>query len=112
MSQHVTDRRTELSEQVHRAILRAALGESYAFDLIPLAVPDPASGGVEIAYTLAISTRSPLVGQGYITITSQPMTWMIGFEPVDLLVPQMISELRDAVAKVLTAGSNGNGRGH
>lgn len=96
----ITDRREELVKIVREQMGPAALGESFTFELVPVAVPT-VQGGMEIAYLLVISTRSPLIGGGHITNTSQPFTWMAGPGVIEKLVPIMIREIREHVAGIL-----------
>jgi hypothetical protein len=107
VTHHITDRRLELAGIVHRALLRAALGESYTYEIIPMVLPNQAGGVAEIGYVLAIATKSPLIGQGYITIISQPFTWMAGEDLVTNMISIMLTEIRSHVSKIL---SEANGK--
>lgn len=98
---HVHDQRTRVAGYVHREVLRNALGETYAYDVIPLCVPDN-RGGINVAYMLTLSTPSPMIGTGeHVSVTSKPFEYMMPEETVQVIVRQMITELRKAVARML-----------
>jgi hypothetical protein len=106
----VQDRRSELSGDVHRAVQANALGESYWYDIVALAVQtDPARPeSIEPAYIIAISTRAPVPLGAHISITSKPVTFMIPADAVAGLVKVMIEKLRADVAESLRVGLNGH----
>jgi hypothetical protein len=97
---HVHDQRTRVAGYVHREVLRNALGETYAYDVIPLCVPN--GNAIDVAYMLTISTPSPMIGTGeHVSVTSKPFEYMMSEETVQEIVRQMIQALRSAVARML-----------
>jgi len=98
---HVHDQRERVAGYVRREVLRNALGETYAFDVLPVTVPT-GTGGIDVGYMLALSTPSPMIGTGqHVTVTSKPFEYMMSEETVQEIVRQMIAALRKAVADML-----------
>lgn len=99
---HVHDRRVEVSQWVMREVLRNALGESFTYELVPMAVPT--NGAMNVGYMLAMFTRSGLVGTDspYITITSKPFEFTMPEEGVQEIVRACIAELRRARSSLLS----------
>lgn len=99
---HVHDRRVEVSQWVMRELLRNALGESFTYELVPMAVP-AGTGGVNVGYMLAVSTRSGLLGADqHMTITSKPFEFMMPEDGVREIVRACVTELRKTRARLLS----------
>lgn len=97
---HVHDQRTRVAGYVHREVLRNALGETYAYDIIPVTVPN--GRAMDVGYMLTLSTPSPMIGTGeHVTVTSKPFEYMMPEETVQEIVRQMITALRSAVAQMI-----------
>jgi hypothetical protein len=108
---HVRDRRTELAEHIQRAAGAYALGETYWFEIMPIAVqsnPVTDPNAVEVAYMLAISCRAPVPIGAYLTVTSKPFQFMAGEEPIGELVRTMIDQLRRDLAESVRLSAAGS----
>jgi len=100
---HVHDRRVEVSQWVMREILRNALGESFTYELVPMAVPAGA-GGMNVGYMLSVATRSGLVGSDHdwLNVTSKPFDYMMPEAGVQEITRACVAELRKARARMLS----------
>lgn len=82
---------------------KTCFGEDFGVDATATLVQAP--GGVAVAYTLILSMRSPLLGQGpLVTITQIPSPNPTG-EQVEQAVTEAMKGLRDLSSKILTDGN-------
>lgn len=89
---NVRDQGANVRGCVHRALLRASLGESYAYDVVPIAVPD-GTGRVEVGYVLYASTALAVPIGSRVGVASKPFEFDA---PEDLII-----EVTNAVVEAL-----------
>jgi hypothetical protein len=97
---HVRDRRTEVAGYVHRAILRNALGESYAYDVVPVCAPT-GNGGLEVGYVLYVSTALPVPVGSRCCLASKPFEFDADEAFVGRVTEAVLTGLRKAVGEAL-----------
>lgn len=91
----VRDRGSFVREAVRRALLRTALGESYAYDVVPVTAPD-GTGGVELGYMLYASTALPVPIGARVSVASKPFEFDAGEELIGQVVSAVVESLREA----------------
>jgi hypothetical protein len=95
-SNAVRDRGSYVRECVRRTLLRTALGESYAYEVIPVLAP-AGTGGVEAGYVVYISIPLPVPIGSRVAVGSKPFEFDAGddmIERVTLAVVEMLGKAR------------------
>jgi len=87
-------------EAVRRALLRTALGESYAFDVVPVCAPD-GTGGVEVGYVLYVSAPLPVPIGARVSVASKPFEFDAPEELIIRVTNAVVESLRKAQAEAL-----------
>lgn len=80
---------------------KTCFGEDFGFDSSPVAVQSP-TGGVMVIYTLILTKRSPLLGQGPLVNVTQIPSPDPTAEQVEQAVTQAMAGLRELSTKILT----------
>lgn len=93
---NVRDQGSNVRECVRRALLRTALGESYAYDVVPIAAPD-GNGGVEVGYVLYVSTALPVPIGARVAVASKPFEFDSTEETIIRVANAVVESLRTAV---------------
>jgi hypothetical protein len=96
---------TKVRAAANAAIERECLGEDYAFDCSVSALQHTA--GLIVVYTLVISARSPLLGQGPLMNVAQIQSPNPDDHQVETAVTDAIHSLRELSTKILS-GQNGH----
>lgn len=96
----VRDRGEFVRGAVRRAFLRAALGESYAYDVVPVCAPD-GTGGVEVGYVVYASTALPVPIGARCAVASKPFEFDAPEEMIVKVVNAVVESLRQARAQAL-----------
>lgn len=100
---------TDIAAKVRAAGLAAidkqCFGEDFGFDAAMVAAPSP-SGSVVILYTLTITTRSPLLGQGPLVNVTQIQSPHPTGEQVEQAVTQAMAGLRELSSQILADRNN------
>lgn len=82
---------------------RACLGEDFGVDSTATLVPGPT--GVVVVYTLVLSLRSPLLGQGPLVVMMQIPSPNPSTEQVEHAVTEGMKGLRDLSSEILRNGN-------
>lgn len=99
----VRNRRTEVSEYVHREILLYGLGEPYRYDVVPVCAPT-GPDGLEVGYVLYVSTALPVPIGSRVAIASKPFEFDADEPFVQRVVRAALDQLRTAVRSSLGTG--------
>lgn len=94
---NVQDRGSYVREAVRRALLRAALGESYAYDVVPVSAQDR-TGGVELGYMVYVSTALPVPIGSRVSVASKPFE----FDAPEELIVRVVGAVVESLRKVRT----------
>lgn len=86
------------------AIDKGCFGEDFGIDTSAVVAPTP-TGGAVVLYTLILTLRSPLLGQGPLVNITQIPSPNPTSEQVEQAVTQAMKGLRDMSSKIL-AGDN------
>lgn len=86
------------------AVDKACFGEDFGVDTSCAMAQSPA-GGVVVLYTLILSTRSPLLGQGPLVNITQIASPNPTAEQVEQAVTQGMKSLRDHASEILRGGN-------
>lgn len=97
---NVQHRGSHVREAVWRALLRTALGESYAFDVVPVCAPD-GTGGVEVGYIVYVSTPLPVPIGSRVAVASKPFEFDASEELITRVTLAVVESLRKACAEAL-----------
>jgi hypothetical protein len=84
------------------AIDHQCFGEDFGFDVAFTLAPAP-SGGAMVIYTLTVTARSPLLGQGPLVNVTQIQSPHPTGEQVEQAVTQALKGLRELSGKILTS---------
>jgi hypothetical protein len=87
------------------AIEAQCFGEDFGFDCAMALMPNPA-GGVQVMYTLMVSMRSPLLGQGPMFAPIQMQSPQPDAPAVEKFVTKAMRELRETSRKLLSGAQN------
>ena len=85
---------------VRRALLRTALGESFAYDVVPVTATD-GRGGVEAGYIVYVSTALPVPIGSRVAVASKPIEFDAGEELITKVTNAVVEMLRTAVRSSL-----------
>ncbi len=96
----VQDRGTYVRECVRRTILRTALGESYAYEVVPVLAP-AGTGGVEAGYVVYVSAPLPVPIGSRVAVGSKPIEFDAGDEMIERVTLAVVEALREARAGAL-----------
>lgn len=96
-----SDTMAKLRSTALATIERNCFGEDFAFDATTVVAPTPA-GGVMVAYTLILTTRSPLLGQGPLMNVMQIPSPAPTAEQVEQVVIEGMKGLRALSTKILS----------
>lgn len=96
----VRDQGSYVREAVRRAFLRAALGESYAYDVVPVCAPD-GTGGIEVGYVVYASTALPVPIGSRVAVASKPFEFDAGEDLIIRVVGAVVESLRKARTEAL-----------
>lgn len=93
------DRGEYVRGAVRRALLRTALGETFAYDVVPVVA---SSGGVvEVGYVVYVSTALPVPIGSRVAVASKPFEFDAGEELIIQVVNAVVDSLRKACADAL-----------
>jgi hypothetical protein len=99
---------TDIAAKVRSAALstieRSCFGEDFGVDA-SASLAQSATGPV-VVYTLIVTTRSPLLGQGSLVHVTQIQSPDPSAEQIDQAVTQAMAELRRASSKILADREN------
>lgn len=94
------DRGEYVRGAVRRALLRTALGETFAYDVVPVCAPD-GTGGVEVGYVVYVSTALPVPIGSRVAVASKPFEFDAGEDLIIRVVNAVVDSLRKACADAL-----------
>ena len=102
---------TDITAQVKAWAIAAAGAQAFGEDLGVDATwaAAPTTQGVQVAFTLLVTMRSPLLGQGPLFSMTQLATPQPSQEQVDNAMAEMLRQIRELSRQVL-AGANGGAR--
>jgi hypothetical protein len=86
------------------AVDKGCFGEDFGVDINAGLAQTP-TGGLAVLYTLILSTRSPLLGQGPLVNFTQVASPNPTAEQVEQAVTQAMKSLRDKASEILTGGN-------
>lgn len=98
---NVQDRGSYVRETVRRALLRTALGESYAYDVVPVCAPD-GTNSIEVGYVLYVSTALPVPIGSRVAVASKPFEFDAEEDLITRVVAAVVESLRNAVRTSLS----------
>lgn len=102
---------TDIAAKVRAAALAAiekqSFGEDFGVDCTLTVLQNQA--GIAAFYTIVVTKRSPLLGQGPLMDVSQIQSPAPSPEDVEQVITEAVRKLREFSAKLLT-GQNGNAR--
>lgn len=97
---------SDIAAKVRAAALatieRQCFGEDFGFDVAFTLAPSP-TGGAMVVYTLTVTTRSPLLGQGPLVNVTQIQSPHPTGEQVEQAVTGALKGLRELSGKILAS---------